>query len=1140
MESVITCLNITGKSFTDFSATMLIQSSVLILLLLVLNVFLRKKVRVVFLYGIWMLLLVKLVLPTTLWSPVGLGNWLGDKVPGIITEKTATITKQITSVVQRVRPVSKTIPYGLKITDLSSTDFSPEHTTVASAEFTARASPAKASLSWHAIAFLGWLAVVTAMVLLLIQRMFFVRVLLAQSKKPEDSMVDVFERCRKQMGINIPVLLELSPVAVSPSVCGLFRLRILIPQNLPRKLKAEDLRSVFLHELAHVKRGDMWVSLIQTILQIAYFYNPLLWMANVIIRKVREQAVDEMVLVAMGEQAEDYPETLLNVSRMTFGRPNLNLRLIGIIESKKALERRIMIMLSRPVPKSSKLGICGLITIVVIGTVILPMGYNPIERLAFAASMEESDEGGIIIPGERVGEYTIGMNKDEVLRKLGEPEAICLDEDRAEVVHRGQEKYDLNNRECLMVYSDISFGIENDSVEVIMVRSPLYKLSNGLIVGNSEQKVKQAFGKEFKLEEALGKVFRCYHAKGLAFEIHKNTQTVAQIVVYKPEGNSGDPDVPDIQERLKYIIIPGLRVGDYTFNMSRNDVLARLANPKFIFDGDQEYTLDNLPRKYFMAYGDLSFRIIDDKVKGITVLSPSYKFPNGLRVGDSEKKVKKAFGKDFKIEEGRKKDFLSYEEENLMFEISKSDRKVIEINVTPSPASGFYKKADIPPTTYINEKGRLVDKVDYPFVDDPKVIGGWKSVDFVHEIKDFDPSDKNWGGKLWLNHLIFAEGGTMPGGGGTWTRGLVLGDDTASKYILKEIDGSSYLFYEWKSGDYTIRYMKPFYYVLKKVSLEEVKHEPMYGEKADIPETSYINDEGHIVDKIDYPFVNDPQLIGTWESVDFVDEMEDFKPDSKQWKGGELYLKGLIFKPNGKTFKPWWTWTKGLIFHSGDKTASKYTIKDIEGSTYMFYEWKSGDYTIRHRKPSYYVLKKVSSKTSGPLDKSWISRQEDDEDEEDEEFTRRLPERISRLDIDRADLEQVKEIFGKPLKYIWGKGTFTEDNLPKRYILYYPSQFRVFMIGDKIIEIRHESGFNYVFRGKLRSGSTLDEVFDVVGHPEKVVQGEENKFEDGVLYKDINGREGHCYYARYDQDVRLWFLDYKLIAIYMTRSDYGE
>jgi len=372
MDSIITFLNTTGKSFVDFSTSMLIQSSVLIIVLLVLDLLLRKKVRAVFLYCIWMLILVKLVLPTTLSSPTGLGYWFGNKVPSIINEK-ASIPKQTASILQRIEPVSETIPSGIGIAALPSASTSPEPTADTSAKFTVAASPATASLSWQGFAFLGWLAVVIVMVLLLIQRMFFVRGLLDQSKNPNDSMVDIFGRCRKQMGVHRSIFLKLSPVAASPSVCGLFRPTILIPQNLPRKLKAEDLRSILLHELAHINRGDLWVSLIQAILQIAYFYNPLLWVANAIIRKVREQAVDEMVLVAMGEQAEDYPETLLNISRLTFSRPVLSLRLIGVIESKKTLHRRIKLMLNRPIPKNAKLGTFGLLMVIITAAILLPM-----------------------------------------------------------------------------------------------------------------------------------------------------------------------------------------------------------------------------------------------------------------------------------------------------------------------------------------------------------------------------------------------------------------------------------------------------------------------------------------------------------------------------------------------------------------------------------------------------------------------------------------------------------------------------------------------------------------------------------------------------------------------------------------------
>jgi len=52
-------------------------------------------------------------------------------------------------------------------------------------------------------------------------------------------------------------------------------------------------------------------------------------------------------------------------------------------------------------------------------------------------------------------------------------------------------------------------------------------------------------------------------------------------------------------------------------------------------------------------------------------------------------------------------------------------------------------------------------------------------------------------------------------------------------------------------------------------------------------------------------------------------------------------------------------WTKGLILYLEDKTACKYLIKEINGETYMFLEWKNADYTLRGFKPAYYVLKKA-------------------------------------------------------------------------------------------------------------------------------------------------------------------------------------
>jgi hypothetical protein len=105
------------------------------------------------------------------------------------------------------------------------------------------------------------------------------------------------------------------------------------------------------------------------------------------------------------------------------------------------------------------------------------------------------------------------------------------------------------------------------------------------------------------------------------------------------------------------------------------------------------------------------------------------------------------------------------------------------------------------------------------------------------------------------------------------------------------------------------------------------------------------------------PFVNDPNLVGTWNSVDFVDRPEDFVPGQKHWKG-DLFLKQMVFNEDGTTKPGRCYWTKGDIYHPGDKTHSKYFIRRTGDREYLFFEWVSGDVTILGRAPSYYVLQK--------------------------------------------------------------------------------------------------------------------------------------------------------------------------------------
>jgi bla regulator protein BlaR1 len=258
---------------------------------------------------------------------------------------------------------------------------------------------------------------------------------------------------------------------------------------------------------------------------------------------------------------------------------------------------------------------------------------------------------------------------------------------------------------------------------------------------------------------------------------------------------------------------------------------------------------------------------------------------------------------------------------------------------------------------------RRVDKVDYPFVDDPRVIGRWEAVDFVERPNDFVPGKKAWRGDLSLRTLVFLRHGATLAAGSEgngnlrpssfdWTSGLILNksDRTAGRYEIRELAGSPYLFFEWKSGDYSFRGRTPAYYVLRQADTRDY--------------TSFR--PAARADRIDYPFVDDPGLLGRWVTVDFVSRPADFDPAERRWPG-DLFLTGFEIRARGKMTGSFengkyqtddLAWTRGLVINARAKTASRVEYRTVGGTTWLFYEWKSGDYTLGGMKPKYYVLKK--------------------------------------------------------------------------------------------------------------------------------------------------------------------------------------
>ena len=94
---------------------------------------------------------------------------------------------------------------------------------------------------------------------------------------------------------------------------GPVRPAVVIPPDLNDSLTPKQLTWVLLHELAHVRRGDLWVVVVQRVVQAVFFFHPAVHLANWIIDELREYACDDAALAACKTSRRDCGEGFLAI-----------------------------------------------------------------------------------------------------------------------------------------------------------------------------------------------------------------------------------------------------------------------------------------------------------------------------------------------------------------------------------------------------------------------------------------------------------------------------------------------------------------------------------------------------------------------------------------------------------------------------------------------------------------------------------------------------------------------------------------------------------------------------------------------------------------------------------------------------------
>ena len=103
-----------------------------------------------------------------------------------------------------------------------------------------------------------------------------------------------------------------------PAVIGLLRPAILLPAALATGITPSQLEAILAHELAHIRRYDPFVHLLQRIVEAILFFHPAVWFVSRSVSDEREYACDELVLSA-GWQPLDYADAMLSAAEFCSG-----------------------------------------------------------------------------------------------------------------------------------------------------------------------------------------------------------------------------------------------------------------------------------------------------------------------------------------------------------------------------------------------------------------------------------------------------------------------------------------------------------------------------------------------------------------------------------------------------------------------------------------------------------------------------------------------------------------------------------------------------------------------------------------------------------------------------------------------------
>jgi beta-lactamase regulating signal transducer with metallopeptidase domain len=375
-----------------------IQGSILIGLIVLVQIILRRKLPIRWHYLIWLLLLIRLAIPWAPKSRISVFNLIPQSI-----QRRRIIESISKSYVDDIGYCSST--------ESTSVQKAEPHPVVAGDNETARSQPqtvqetvnkptavVKPAVSDTRFAnlkdffksviyrFLHMLPIIWLVGAVVMAGYVFARNLslwlTVKRERPitDQKVLELLEDCKIQMGVQTILAVVVSDKVKSPALFGFVRPRLLLPQGMLETYSLEELRYVFMHELAHLRQRDIYLGWLMALLQIMHWFNPLMWIAFHRMRTDRELACDRLAISMMGpDEPPRYGKTIVNLVE-SFSQVSYVPSVAGILEDKSQIERRIKMIVD--FRKASRIWSVGAVFVLaILACVVLTNAY--VVRAAF-------------------------------------------------------------------------------------------------------------------------------------------------------------------------------------------------------------------------------------------------------------------------------------------------------------------------------------------------------------------------------------------------------------------------------------------------------------------------------------------------------------------------------------------------------------------------------------------------------------------------------------------------------------------------------------------------------------------------------------------------------------------------------------